>query len=343
MNRLPTVITKNYFFIIGVIVVFASFLFTYDVPFFWDALSKSLRANWLYTNNFAQFVVPTDLNSGHPPLWISLLALVWKMFGQTLLVSRILLLVLNLGVVYQLQLLVKNFKLNYVPWYWYLILLIEPTYLAQTTILNNDVLMLFMILVSFNNIFKNRILYSLAITAMLFCNLRGMFFFVGFVIYDLQHHIFKYQKNYKEYLPKTLAYLLPVISFISYVYYQFSLLGWAIKQPKGDWDAHRQLVDIKHFIHNIIAIVWVFADFGRFLFWIILLVAGYIIIKKRKKIDSKTFQLVIFSACIFITYTGAMTLTSNPIGHRYFMLFYILELFLFINFIHIAFHKKKTI
>ena len=180
MHKLNSIIDQQKLFLIGLFVVLVSFIFTYDVPFFWDALSKSTRATWFYEHNFSQWVVPTEINSGHPPFWTLLLAFIWKVFGRELLITRILLLLLNIGVVYQLQTVINKYRIQTIPWYWYLILFIEPTYLAQTTILNNDVLMLFMCLLSFNLIRKNRVLYSLAITGVLFCNLRGMLFFWSF-------------------------------------------------------------------------------------------------------------------------------------------------------------------
>src|SRR5690606_23190743 len=77
---------KQYNFLLAGSIAFLILLFvlTLHVPFFWDAVSKSVRATWLYNHDFNSLVVPTQLNSGHPPLWETLFALSWKIGGRTI-------------------------------------------------------------------------------------------------------------------------------------------------------------------------------------------------------------------------------------------------------------------
>lgn len=340
MDKLKELVNQQKIFLVGFLVVFISFLCTYDVPFFWDALSKSTRATWFYTHDFSQWVVPTEINSGHPPFWTLLLAFTWKIFGRTLLVSRLLLLILNIGVVYQLQILINKYRLKNIPWYWYLILFLEPTYLAQTTILNNDVLMLLMCLLAFNNIKVNRVIYSLAITGVLFCNLRGMLFFTAFFLFDVFSYDYQ-NKGIKKAYKLIYPYLFPLICFALFLLYQYSVLGWVIKSPTSI--EHRSLVDIKHFLINIASAIRVFADYGRFLFWIILFVCLGVVIKNKKEISKETKTLVLFWSCLLVTNVFVMLLSSNPIGHRYFMLLYLIGLLVFVNVVFSILQKRRTI
>src|SRR5690606_28446291 len=112
------------------------YFLTMNVPFFWDAYSKSIRATWFLDNYFSQWVLPTDLNAGHPPLWELLLAFTWKLTERTLEYSRLLLLVFNLAAFYQLIRFLRDHRSPVVPIWAMILLLIEPTLLAQTTILN---------------------------------------------------------------------------------------------------------------------------------------------------------------------------------------------------------------
>ena len=52
MNKIGRILKEQMFLIAGFITVIVAFVFTYDVPFFGDAISKSIRANFFYENNF---------------------------------------------------------------------------------------------------------------------------------------------------------------------------------------------------------------------------------------------------------------------------------------------------
>lgn len=340
MNRLNTIIDQQKFFLVGLFVVLVSFACTYDVPFFWDALSKSTRATWFYEHDFSQWVVPTEINSGHPPFWTLLLAFTWKVFGRDLLVTRILLLMLNIGVVYQLQTIINKYRSKTISWYWYLILFIEPTYLAQTTILNNDVLMLFLCLVSFNFIRKNRLLYSLAITGVLFCNLRGMLLISGFFLFDVASYYYQ-NRSFKKIYKLAYPYILPIVCFALFLNYQYGILGWIIKSPSSE--GHRDLVGLKQFVINIASLIRAFADYGRFWFLIILFTCIGIVIKHKKEISKETKELMLFWSCLFITNVSVMLLSSNPIGHRYFMILYLVSLLVFVNLLFTIIPKVEVI
>lgn len=68
------------FFLVSLLIL--EFLILKDSPFFWDAISKSTRANWIYNNNFSQLIVPTDINSGHPPLWVFFISIFLVNFSK---------------------------------------------------------------------------------------------------------------------------------------------------------------------------------------------------------------------------------------------------------------------
>ena len=86
-----------------VILLLIEFILCVDLPFFWDGISKANRATWIYDTNFSSLILPTEYASGHPPLWIVSLAVFWQFFGKTLFASRLLLLLVNVGVFYPLE------------------------------------------------------------------------------------------------------------------------------------------------------------------------------------------------------------------------------------------------
>lgn len=329
---------KTKVFLIITLFFLIEFLFLKQTPFFWDAVSKSIRANWFFDNNFSQLVLPTDLNTGHPPLWPLLLSGWWKVFGMTLISSRFLLLIINILVGFQLLTLIdKTISLRYK--YIIIVVLIvflEPTLIAQTTILNNDMLMLLCSLLAFNIIaFSNgnkQILLSIALTGLLFSNLRGMLIFSCFIIIQRLFVFYNlYPSNKKKYI---YPYVISAIIFIIFLMYQYSVLGWIIKSPSSI--KHRSLVGFDLIIKNIFSIVRNMMDYGRVVVMVLTFVLGFMYLKKYKLNDNVTISKLIISFLVFtIGLSIFFMFFSNPIGHRYYLMSYILVVILCLMLIHI--------
>ena len=71
-------------------------------PFFWDTIQyASKQGNYFYATNFQSIIVPGNIDSGHIPSLGIYLALVWKVFGKSLIVSHLAMLPFVWGIVYQ--------------------------------------------------------------------------------------------------------------------------------------------------------------------------------------------------------------------------------------------------
>ena len=166
---------KVAFYLVAVVLIL-EFILLKDLPFFWDGVSKAYRAHWIYTHGFSSLIVPTEYNSGHPPLWITSIAAFWTVFGKTVTSARFLLLWVNLGVFYQLFQLCRKSFVPGASLLFFLLVAIDPTLVAQTTILNNDMLLLFFLLLALNSLWANTWgWYTLAIAGLLLTNLRGIY------------------------------------------------------------------------------------------------------------------------------------------------------------------------
>jgi len=85
-----------------------------DNGFFWDALLQASKyAQFYYENNFGQLLVSADLDAGHPPLFGIYLAGIWKIFGQSLVVSHFAMLPFLLGIVWQVYRLIDYFSVGH--------------------------------------------------------------------------------------------------------------------------------------------------------------------------------------------------------------------------------------
>ena len=148
-------------------------------------------------------------------------------------------------------------------------------------------------------------------------------------------------KSFKNIYKLAYSYVLPLVCFILFLSYQYSVLGWIIKSPSSE--GHRDLVGVKQFIINAISIIRVFADYGRFFFLIILFTCIGIVLKKKKQITKEIGELMLFWGCVFITNISVMLLSSNPIGHRYLMILYLTGLLIFVNLLFTVLENKRVI
>ncbi|WP_179334783.1 hypothetical protein [Winogradskyella costae] len=326
------------FFLVCVLVI--EFLLLKHTPFFWDAITKSSRASWIYTNGLSEFIVPTEYNSGHPPLWISLLAIFWTIFEKALWSSRLLLLIVNIGVVWQIVLFCKTNFLKTVSAFAILLVCLEPTFMAQTTSLNNDMLLLFFTFLGLNSLVKSKqILFALALVGLLFSNLRGIYIVVSIALIHVIYCRLKLIENTKS---MWISYLLAVFSFALFCYFQYEKLGWFLISQNENYNAHRQSVGVKQVLINSIVYVKSFLEYGRFIVVVFLLplLIKYVKDKADRSVEIDRVAIAFF-VFAFVFFLG-MVPFSNPFGDRYFMVCYLLATILLVNLItHYNVAKKS--
>ena len=326
-----------------ILILVLEFLVFQDLPFFWDARSKYLRASWLYDHDFKQWVVPTSINSGHPPLWIWTLAIFWKLFGKTVLVARVALLLVNIGVFYQLFRFAHfNFpkQAALLP---IMLLFLEPTLVAQTTNLGNDMLLLFFVLLGLNALQKNKnILYTIAIAGLLLTNLRGLYCVLAFVII----HFCSFKQGLILFNRKIIwAYVIGLIPLTLFLIYQYQVLDWVLFPQDNSYSGQRKSGSFQNTLKNSMAYIKMLLEFGRFLMWISLVYFGYKWFKNRSRLTQNVkyvgIVLGVFTGVFFIGFTPF----TNPLGPRYLMIVYLMATLLCImgSFEFIQNKIKRTI
>ena len=324
-----------------VILLLIEFILFVDLPFFWDGISKANRATWIYDTNFSSLILPTEYASGHPPLWIVSLAVFWQFFGKTLFASRLLLLLVNVGVFYQLLLLCKRSFIKMVPIFLFFIVCLEPTLIAQTTSLNNDMMLLFFTLFAINALLKNKwLLLTLALSGLLLTNLRGIYCFIAIIII----HIIYTRKNLLVFNKKMIfAYVVSVIAFGVFLIYQYNELGWVLITKNETYASHRETASFFRIAKNTAAYIKNFLDFGRLAVIIPLLVLLFKVFRSKKQIlDHQSKQLLIALLVFTVVFFLGFVPFSNPMGPRYLLICFILANILFINLLF-AFHIRTNI
>lgn len=327
----------SYLLIGSIIFLVGLFFLTRNVPFFWDAVAVSQSSSWLYEHNFSQFVVPTEMNPGHLPLWETLITLGWKISERSVEISRLVLLFCNIAVFWQLLLFIKSNKSLSLPIWATVIVLIEPTLLAQTTNINNDMLLLFFTLLGLNSIYKNqKIIYFIALTGVLFTNLRGISIFASLFVIDFLFYWFKLKENKQSF--QWISYIPSLIIFGLFLAYQQSVLGWILKTPGH---SHREMAGIYQILKNNAAIAKSVLESGRIFMFFPLGILMVYLFKKKKWIDiaNENKRLIICLFSFFIIFSVLFMVMTNPLGPRYYMVCFLIATLLFLNLIFDLIHN----
>jgi len=320
---------KFAFPIIALALVF-EFIILKDLPFFWDGVSKAYRANWIFENNFSSLIVPTKFNSGHPPLWISSIALFWTVFGKSVWAARLLLLFVNVGAFYQLYLLCKRSFVPGISILFFFLVAIDPTLIAQTTILNNDMLLLFFILLGLNSLLGGKWgWYTIAIAGLLLTNLRGIYCTISLGVI---HLLFVRYTNLAFNKKMLRAYVIGLVLLGGFLILQYSELGWVLISKNKNYAAHRESAGFARIAKNAAAYVKNILDFGRVFLWIPLGLLLLVVFRNKKQqltIPSKRvfIALLVFTLVFFFGFVPF----SNPMGPRYLMICFLLGAILFVN------------
>ena len=174
-----------------------------------------------------------------------------------------------------------------------LIVFLEPTLIAQTTILNNDMLMLLCTLAAFNiiafSIGNKQLLLTISLTGLLFSNLRGLLIFICLII--IQRLFVFYKLNVSDRKTNIYPFIISAIIFIIFLTYQYSILGWIIKSPASI--GHRSLVGFELIIKNIFSILRNMIDYGRVVVMVLTFILAFKYLKKMNLFKSVNFILIL--------------------------------------------------
>ena len=291
------------------------FLYTTNIPFFWDnVIQVSVPANWYYDNQFLSFFLPDNIATGHPPLFAIYIAFVWKLLGKTLFVSHLAMVPFLFGLFYQLNRFISLFVSDFKYIFFILVfVLLDPTLLSQSSLVTFEIPYLFFFFLCINLILRGKQI-SLSIAFLFLCliSLRGFISGIGVVFFVLLH--FSKQKN----IIKIIIPFIPgVLALLVFLFIHYLSKGWFIHNTvSNEWPDARTLASLPSILKNFLVFNWALLDFGRIAIWITTL---YVFIKSYKnKIVDKNCQTLIQLICSqYIIFMLTTIFFNNTIGHRY--------------------------
>lgn len=307
-------------------------LATAGLPFFWDTIQLASRhADFFYYNDFSSIILPNEIDSGHIPTLGIYIAAIWKIFGRSLFVSHIAMLPFVLGIVWQAIRLIRKF----IPEKWQfaaiIILLLDPTLLAQCTLVSPDVLLVFFFLMALNNlVLGKRQLYIVALIGLTLSSMRGMMSVAGLFFADIiirfydNRHALDFKKIFSTIFRATRPYLPALLIgclFFSWHYYKTGWIGYHKEMP---WYQYFEIVDFKGVVRNTLILGWRLIDFGRLFLWVTAFTFLWHFFRYRPSLPKPAVFLFIILITVFLSLAHAVILHMNLSGHRYLLPVYLL-------------------
>lgn len=337
---------KNHFgFILGVVGVLALQLCNLNNNFFWDTSQLgSSHATFFLSTGFSNWMLPDYMDSGHIPVFGFYLGLVWEIFGRTLVVSHLAMVPFALGAVVQLYKLCRKFIPDDYAGIALLLILLDPTLLAQFTLVSPDVPLVFFFFLGTNAVLENK-KHVLALSAFLLflTSMRGMMVVVCLLLLDLYCNVSFKEKN--KIVPalfrRSLLYLPSLLVFVLFNVYHFVQKGWIGYHKDSPWADCFAPVDFKGFLFNIGVYGWRLLDFGRVGIWLVFI---FLLIRFGKQIwvSKQTRLLIFFTLSLLVFLPANMLWAKNLLAHRYLIPIYMAFALLTASVLFASYVNQKT-
>lgn len=335
-------------FILFLVSVFITLL-SIENSIFWDNITFiSNMGNALYENGvFNWMSITPEIDPGHPPFMAVLVALTWTIFGKSLWITHLIMFPFVFGFLIQLNLFIdyfvkdKSLKLGA-----FILVLIDPTLLAQLVSINPEVPILCFFFLALNGIlYENKINKFCGLVFLSIISYRGMMLGVGLFMVDLLLHIFYRKERFRSFFngKNLITYILSAIPALCYIGWRLIYKGWIISNPLQPWGKATDYSDksgfLLNFFRNIAVLIHRYLDFGRIS--VILLILFYFIFRRNRINFSRIGPLLIIALFSVIVIVMTSLGINNPMGHRYFIPSYLcLALISFILLFHTHTHLQ---
>jgi len=243
-----------------------------DIPFFWDTVQLGAKHAWFYYDTgFRTLWLPTELDSGHPPTFGLYLAGLWSMFTPSLSLSHWALLPFLMGVLLLAYELGRELGDERWAPLLPLLLLADPTVLAQSVLLSPELPLLFFFLLGLYSVERqNRFALILAALGLALISTRGMMCCLILFGYQWRREEHSWRR------PMTLfwasRYYWPAaLLAVFFLWGHYRATGWIGYHADSPWGPSFKTVDTEGMLRNLLILIWRLLDFGRILIYPLLL------------------------------------------------------------------------
>jgi hypothetical protein len=325
--------------------VFVSLVACYQHYFFFYDTTQlgAMHGLFYYENNFNRLVPPVAFDSGHVPFFGIYLAAAWFIFGKSLAVSHWLMLPFMLGTCWQSIKLLRFFMANHLLPIIALVLLLEPTYLAQCSLISPDTILVFFFFLALNSILhQEHKLLAFASVGLFMISMRGLMCCFGLFLFQ-QYYQYRYLKSkftLVDFVKLNSVYVPGFVIFLSYNVLHYLQAGWVLYHANSAWAGCFERVGIKAMLYNAGIVIWRCFDFGRIVFYIIGLPTLALYLFKNKKTNPTLSLLFVLACTMAITLCGTTLPYKSLSNHRYYLPLYFCIALFFSYLFHLYYQKK---
>jgi hypothetical protein len=278
---------------------------TIAIPYWWDSAGLIITgAQKLIETNSWPFFVGLEGAYAHPTLFITIVALSWKIFGHTLLTSHFINLIFAaVAVLYTYKLardLIKDSKpAKLVGASSAILLLLTPVFYAQLGIIYLEIPVCAMALMTIYYFFKKSFIkYFLAASIMLLIKEVSVVVILAILITIFLKFINSKEKNLKFFLKESVLYSLPLSALLAwFIYHKNSAGFWYI--PPGI----QRAFDMDMALKNLWLVVkFLIIEQWRFVFtMLILYFAQDVYFKKEMRKEVEIYKILPFAFVIVLS------------------------------------------
>lgn len=287
-------------------------------PFFWDTVQLgSKHAHHFYENALRWTPLPTQMDSGHPPVFGYYIAVVWTFFGKTLPAGHWATFPFLAGIAILLYRLGEQFGGK--DWGPGLVLLafFDPVLAAQSALVGPDIpLAFFFLLAVFSFLNQRPVLATLGILGLCAISMRGMMTAGALLAWQLAIG-WPHSLRLPALLRTGLVFLPGVVFAAGFLWWHHQATGWTGFHADSPWAAAFQPARGSALLKNLLVLGWRWTDLGRIVEWLVL---GVLFVRLPwRLLDRKWFQWVLLLAALVLFLSPSALLYHNLSAHRYFL------------------------
>lgn len=338
MERVFSILSRFSFLIFAFIATIGVLAVSQHV-FFWDTIQLGAKhAHWFYEQQFQDFLLPAEIDSGHPPVFGMYLAICWLVFGKTLLVSHLAMLPFVWGSIWGAYQLGIYYGQKNTAWLLLVFLFVDPTFAAQHILISPDVVIVCCFMLAWYAILQNaRLLQIIALVIMAVISMRGMMIVAGLFVFDFLYdaislHCSEYRMKRKFNLNfllmlglrKVVLYLPAGVMALTFLVWHYQQTGWIGYHADSSWAPSFAKVGLLGFGKNIVILVWRLLDFGRIFVWVVILGTMIYSVKNfatiyisKIRFNMKWHHLHYLGFVLFLFLTPSLLLHKYLSAHRY--------------------------
>ena len=303
-----------------------------DLPFFWDSIQlTSKQANHFFENGYRSFILPQEIDSGHPPFMGIYMSLWWHLLGRTILVSHLAILPFVWLWLWVGFLWIEKFCTNKVSSILVLfIFLSEPLWLAQATIMGPDIILVatmsWVVYAYWHQRMVGLFLGSLILGLI---SMRGAMVLCAIGLYHVLYTFAVLKESWAYLLKRGWPMVPGATLFLIFLWMHYQFTGWVAFHSDSPWAESFQRSDFQGILKNASVFVFRCLEFGKFIPWLIVLFCTW------RYRHSLTFVQV-FLIGLLLTITVLILINTLPYAHlsanRYFWPIQFLALLLSFSF-----------